>query len=499
MKNFFGHKRFPFALFVILVFAAGLATYHLSESPLTGYDEGILVQMARNFSERGSLSLQTDTDRFASGSYMSTAYPILAPVAAAMRLFGPTLLTARSVVVGFLLGFLALFYAVSVRAFGKRTAFFATVLMATHASLYTYGKSVMGEIPGLFYVMLFLLGLDALAKRRGRHWPLIVATAAALGLAAVTKPIFLLVLPAAAVTLFIYRKTLPVSAATVAVAAGVVGACFAIWFATQFSLTDDFDKILLFYRNPYLIQDVAGTVIANLKRFVTEATPLYMVGLLVVWVGSVVMRVLEARKTQRLIRETFSVVETFSLVFVLLVLMAYLRTPGFYRYFFLANVVILVAFPFALEDVIRRVVSRFPSWKAEHVARDLAAVLCIGLIVLQGDRLFRTSYIASTYHSSQTARLEEYFATRFDRSQKAYVYDVPEVVPFFPTRNYSQWIEVSGGGTFQVGVPLADALASDADIIIVNEKRYYQELDTFKDYHPLTQVVRYILLARNAR
>jgi 4-amino-4-deoxy-L-arabinose transferase-like glycosyltransferase len=496
--NIFGSSRRHLGLVAILLFAGALLVYRLTESPLTGYDEGILVQMAGNLFETGSFSLRTSPGALSSGAYMTTAFPVLLPVAVSMKLFGSTLLAARSVMAMFSLAFLACLYTVTLRTFGRKSAWLATALMATHASLYAYGKPVMGEIPGLLYIMLFLLGLHALTRRQERPLPLVVLTSLALGLAAVTKPIFLLVLPAAGLTLLLHRKRLPVTPATVIASVVTLLLCAGAWLATQFFASDDVAKVLLFYRNPYLIQDVAGTVIANLKRFVTEATPIYALGLFVVWAISFVARVWDIRVRKQEDAQPPSAVETFAFLFVILVFLAYLRTPGFYRYFFVANVMIFPAFPSALQDILRRIVARLPSWNARTVSRDLSILLCLLLIGFQGFRLFNGSFITTSLRSAQTAELEAYFWTQFKPAQPPYVYDVPELVPFLRTDEYHQWIEVSGGGTFSLGVPLEDALAAKVGTILVHEKRYNMELDRFADYHQTAMIVRYVVLERNA-
>jgi len=144
------------AFVVILLFAAVFATYRLNGTPTTGYDEGILVQMAANAADHGAFDI-----RIGPGAYMSTGFPALAPIALSFRLFGTGLLQARLVIVAFLLTLLCALYAGALRMFGKRAAVFSVALLATHASLYAYGKVVLDEIPGLCYLTLFFLGLYA--------------------------------------------------------------------------------------------------------------------------------------------------------------------------------------------------------------------------------------------------------------------------------------------------------------------------------------------------
>ena len=217
---------------------------------------------------------------------------------------------------------------------------------------------------------------------------------------------------------------------------------------------------------------------------------MYVVGLLVPWTISMALRVR---------RREIHPVETFCFFLTMLVLVAYLRTPGFYRYFFLANVVLLIAFPFALEDLIHRVVRLFPRWKAQLASRDLAFLACALLILAQSHRLLRRSFILTTYGSTQTAQMTEYFNSKFERERQPYIYDVPEVVPFLPTKNYSQWIEVSGNGRFQVGLSLQEALAKKVGTIILNEKRLGLEAEEFKEYQEVARASRYVVLERKSK
>lgn len=480
-------------LVVILLFVLTLGTYRLPESPLTGYDEGILNQMASNLVRHGALDLRTTPESFTSGAYMTTAYPVLFPVAIGMAIGGTTLESARLVMVLFMLGFVTAAYIVVYRSFGgRRDAALATALIATHASLFAYGKGLMGEIPGLFYLMLFLIGLERLSRKPERPLALVILTSLALGLTAVTKPVFLVILPAAAITALIHWKKLPVTPKTIIASILTLLATAAVWVGTQFSARDDFASVLHFYRNPYLLSDIWSVIVGNIVRFFSEGTPLYVAGLLAVWMIFLAWRGMDRSSEQRIP----SPVETCALLFVILVLLAYLRTPGFYRYFFLANMVVLLAFPLALEKIIGRILHHFPAWKAGPTSRDLGTIACLLLVGFQAWQLFNRSYIITTYSSTQTAQLEQYFGSTFDRNRHAFLYDVPELGIFLPTQHYSQWIEVSGGGLFAVGYPLEDAINARIDTILLNEKRFHDEESKFTDYRVAAQVTRYIILER---
>jgi 4-amino-4-deoxy-L-arabinose transferase-like glycosyltransferase len=358
----------------------------------------------------------------------------------------------------------------------------------------------MGEIPGLFYFMLFLLGLHALTRNvinrntdPKKTTLIVILTSLALGLCAVTKPVFIVALPAAGLTLLLYRKRLPVTPKTIAASVVVLLACAGIWLVTQFSLNDEFESVLQFYRNPYLIDNVGAIITTNLKRLVTEGTPLYVLGLYAAWTTSLALRLI---KRSGDVSKRPKPAETCAWLFGVLILIAYLRTPGFYRYFFYANVVALFAFPAALENVIYRASSRFRSWNTKNVAQDLAVFILMALTAFQGYHLFTNAFINTTYTSTQTAQLEHYFNTEFEQWREPYVYDAPAIPPFLPTDNYSQWIEISGHGRFAVGIPLNEALAAQPDTIIANEKRWHNERATFIQYQEIAQIEHYIVAER---
>lgn len=487
-------KKHWIFLFLFL-FAAALATYRLPESPLTGYDEGILVQMAVNAADHGTFDIRLTPDTFTSGAYMSTGFPALAPVSLSLRIFGTSLLHARAVIVGFLFVLLIAMYLAASQTFGRRAAMLSVALLVTHASLYAYGKPVMGEIPGLAYLTIFLFGLGLLENNRtGRSLKqsllLVIIASLALGLAAVTKPVYLVALPAAGITLFLFRKRLPITRTTIIASIITLLICGGTWLATQFSLQDNAQEVLLFYRNPYLIQDVGGVILANLKRLFTEGTPLYVVGLYAVWTLSILFR-MKKRDSNRV-----SAAESCAWMFGVLILAAYLRTPGFYRYFFYANVIAIFAFPAALEYVIRRISSYFKRWNAVHVAKDLAVFLTVALVLLQGYRLFTTSYIATTYKGTQTAALERYFSTGFESWREPYIYDAPVIPPYLPTERYTQFIEVSGHGRFALGPSLEEMLNRQVQTIILGEKYWYANPKMFSEYKLVEQIQHYVVVER---
>jgi hypothetical protein len=480
-------------LLLILMFCLAVSAYRLLESPITAYDDGALTQMAINLPAHGRLVLQTEPGVFTSGAYMSTGFSVLAPVAATYQLFGKTLLAARLAMIGFLLVFFYTAYALCERLFGKRAALFSLALLATHPSIYAYGKAVLGEVPGLTYLLLALLGIERLSRPHTRTLSLVMLTAVALGLTAAAKPVYLVILPVAAVILLVHRKQLPVNPRTVATAIISLLACLGVWAGTQFSMKDDFANIFFFYRNPGLYADITTSIVMNLKHLFTEVVPLYLLISTILWIISFILRWRDGRNPQVKPGPAESAV----LLFTLIIIIAWLRSPGFYRHFFPAEVTSLLALPAVMEDLLKRFVARFPSWNAKRVARN--AMTCILLMLIAGHtyRLFFNPYLSKSYRSTQTTQLRTYFDTRFEAWRSPYVYDSPEIVQFLHTTNYTQWIEAAGLSRFAVGPPLDKALARKTDTLIMNEKRWTAERASFSDYHEIAMISRYVVAERN--
>ena len=114
-----------------------------------------------------------------------------------------------------------------------------------------------------------------------------------------------------------------------------------IWFYTLLPSNFTFDylvRTLQLYRNPY---NAEGTILVNFLRFFKESTPIHFALLLVAFFLSKIF--IKPRKWLRL--------EIILTVFVVLDFIFYLKTAGWYRYFFPAHVLLFVLFPPALGSI----------------------------------------------------------------------------------------------------------------------------------------------------
>jgi 4-amino-4-deoxy-L-arabinose transferase-like glycosyltransferase len=216
------------------------------------------------------------------------------PIAFAMRFFGENLQTARSVMAFFLIAFVLLEFTY---ARGWRMPWIAAGslwLIVTFPPLYADGKDVLGEIPGLFYTLVFLL----LARRidlQKSPWPYFLAAGLALGLAVATKPIFILLLAPAGIAFLSYGKRLTVRSAIAAIMGTVIP--LIVWAWVQFG-NGGLGQALREYVNPYSA-DVVTAVQHNTLLFVTHPEPFYALLMLCVWLASIVIRLYGKQRIHR--------------------------------------------------------------------------------------------------------------------------------------------------------------------------------------------------------
>ncbi len=422
-------------LFVsLLIVASFFATYKLTESPPTWYDEGIIIQPAINLSLTGKMAMQVAPGELISPHFISVGYPLLYPIAAAFKYFGVGLLQARLVMFVYLILLVFLFFILAEKIIGFKQAGFATLLLVSFAPLYGNGKNVLGEVPGLFFLFLFLYFLNKIEHNYGKKIYYLLAGVSA-GLCVAAKPLFLILLPAILVAILLLRKRIQFHLVPILLAVGSFFVPVVFWLKTQFWDGDVLSDVFGYYSNPYGVQDLFGLIISNLTRFLKELSPAYFLILFLIWVVAIFIRLKE--------KKLLSLAETVSIVFSVLVLAAYLRTAGWYRYFFAANIIVLLFTPFSISILFDYVQGRFLRLRNWPRA-GLLPLLFIGLIaVFQFYQLGFRSWVANYYDSDRTQILNDYFEN-FRDNRSIFIYDSPEIVIFLPHQNYYQYLEITG-------------------------------------------------------
>jgi hypothetical protein len=208
-----------------------LALYNLPRYPITWFDEGSHLHVPKALVRQGMYADVSSEGYRYFGPTTGVGPTVMLPIAAAFKLFGIGLLQARLVIVLYLLATIFVFFLLARGVGGARLAWVATaLLMVTRGvALLEYGRQVLGEVPGLFFMVAGLWVWLADLEKPG--WRRIILAGLLFGLALVTKNQYLIVLAptlgAAWIANLVYYRSAPQRAFIVP---GLISvACFALW------------------------------------------------------------------------------------------------------------------------------------------------------------------------------------------------------------------------------------------------------------------------------
>lgn len=460
------------------------AAHRLTESPPTWYDEGIYIQVAQSFADHGGQDMQLAPGVFERIDFLTIGYPVIMPVALSLKIFGDSLLAARAPMVLYILFFAAAAYQLIYRLYGQRVALMSLALLGTFPLLYGNGKNMLGEIPGLFFASLSLIALERLQKNDFQGAWHYVFLGIATGLTAASKPIFLLLPAGIAIALLFNIRTIPLRWKEIVIGALSFVIPMLAWAYFQFGPEASLSAILGYYANPYGVASVTNTVAENVVRFFKEATPLYAAALMGAWTIAFGIRLYHQQK--------ISLAEQSALVFSVLVLLAYLRTAGWYRYFFEAMAMALIFLAPSLETIsasVLRANARIP-----RIFEFLAPALVCSLVLMQFYQLNFSSWVAEYYQSSRSAQVAAYFA-EYPTERSIFIYNSPAAVVFLPHRNYYQYMQPTdaiGYGAEELKL-LSQAVPDD---ILLSPETYASNPELFANYAPSGMAAAYMILSR---
>lgn len=461
-----------FVVYICFFVFLFLSTYKLTESPPIWMDEGIISQVSRNVSDSGKYALQVAPNEFVSAGFVTTSYPVTLPVALSLKLFGSGLLQVRIVMVIFLTMLFFAVYKFLSSQFSDRSVFYSSlILFVTFAPIYGNGKNMLGEIPGLLFFIISLLYLDKIYKGENKKINFIIA-GLSMGICVITKPIFILLGPAlifASILLFKKNSYKDIFILKFAFMIPVI-----LWIFIQFT-GDSISNIFSIYANPHSTA-VSNSIIVNLKRFVTEAQPMYFASMFILWCISVFYRLYKKVK--------INIAEYISIIFALFVLLAYLRTIGYYRYFFLAQFVTILY----LSNTIL-------IFAKSNIQRKVSYVLIAILVSIQIYNTSFKSWVATHYNGTQTMQLSNAMS-EIPENYHILVYQAPEAVIFLKSNNYSQYLEVTK--TITIGYnSLKEIEGGTVPFIIINSEIYNKKLNSFSKYGVYRDAGAYLILKRN--
>lgn len=156
----------------------------LGTFPETWIDDSLFLIVARNLAEGRGYTLPI-LGEFWSYPYMLAVGPtVITPAALGITFFGFSVAAARLPMVLYLIATSAVFYFFTRRIAGRTNAALALLLLVTLSAFVNAGKPVLGEVPGLFFL---ISGLLLWQRTRGKDLKGSFGSGVLLGLGAVTK------------------------------------------------------------------------------------------------------------------------------------------------------------------------------------------------------------------------------------------------------------------------------------------------------------------------
>lgn len=477
----------------ILAFVLFVSFYCFQTHPDFWFDEGVFYQVVKNWAFLNIRGVQLSPGEFVDLSMIAMGYPVLIPAVLAFQAFGSGVIILRLVAIAFLVGTVISFFFLSKRLYGSRVALLSVALFATFSPLYGNGKSFLGEVPGIFFFFLAAYFLAVLEQKimegkNNQPWRGVFASGASgifFGFAVAVKPLFILILPALLVgILFRWRIFFGTTQGRRAILVGIGSLMIALllWFLTQFGAESSAGRIFTHYANPYYLDEFLPTILRNLIRFFTESTPLLFLVQCIIGLYYVIRQIW---KKQRIFAA-----EVVVYVFILLVTASYLRTIGWYRYFFpghLAVFLFMVPGIYIFFNDVSHWLGRFhrrrPFFQVfQYPKRLVLTTVAIFLLV----QIFPLSKNAlSCTIDAPTLALSS--IKNLNSTSPVLFYSVPQLAALYEGEAGYQFIRMSDA--FQLGTGNVERLRDDFFDTVFIESKVARETDILPACFKLEQTV----------
>ncbi|MBI2627841.1 MAG: glycosyltransferase family 39 protein [Candidatus Niyogibacteria bacterium] len=420
-------EKYFLILLIGLVF--GMALWNFQTSPGFWFDEGIIAQAAKNIAEHGIYGIQTAPEQFYTDNFwITTSYSLIWPVALFIKIFGASIWAARLAPLLYLVFFVLVSYFFIKKLYGFRIAVLSSFLLATFSPLYGNGKAVLGEVPGLFW--LISGALIYLAYQESKERKFLFFSAFFWGIAVSTKPYYLLFgLSVLFILVFLWLKQKIIDLKTVILFCFIFSLPVFLWIflSFDFSSLNGFQKTLVFFSNSYGVSSFEP--LKNLLRFVTESTPIHFTFLMIF-----IFAALFVQKGGW--RSVNSAVGGF-LIFMLISFLWYLKTPGWYRYFFSIHVLAILFFPASLMIVVERTGAYF---QKERMIKILGKAIIGALIIFQAGFLI-INY--NQFFRDDLLRLKDYAEKNISDDSSVFIMNLPEAAFLLNDKNLYQYIFIN--------------------------------------------------------
>jgi 4-amino-4-deoxy-L-arabinose transferase-like glycosyltransferase len=221
-------RRLTYAGLAVVVLCASV---NLTRWPVPWFDEGIHLHVPEAIARFGAYADFSSEGLRHFGPTLAVGPTVMLPIAGMFAAFDVGLLQGRLVMAAYLVAFMVAFYLLGKRLGGRITGLVAGALLlsAPGPSTIEYGREVLGEVPGGFFLAVGLATWFS-AWARPTLGRLAVA-GVLLGLATATKHVYLLALGPALLSAWIlnlvYYRTLPQY--VFLVPGAICAAIFGVW------------------------------------------------------------------------------------------------------------------------------------------------------------------------------------------------------------------------------------------------------------------------------
>lgn len=414
---------------IILVAIPAIGLWNFQTSPGFWFDEGIIAQAAKNIAERGIYGIQTAPEQFFTDNFwITSSYSLIFPVALFIKVFGASIWAARLASLLYLTFFVFVSYFFIKKLYGFKIAVLSFLLLATFSPLYGNGKAVLGEVPGLFW--LISGALFYLAYQDNKERKFLFFSALFWGIGASTKPYYLLFgLSVLFILSFLWLARKSVNLKTMILFCVIFSLPIFLWFYLSFDFSSwhKFQGTFSFFLNSYGASSFEP--LKNLLRFVTESTPVHFTFLIVFILAALFIQ-------KGGLRNTPSIVVGF-LIFIFISFLWYLKTPGWYRYFFSIHVLAILFFPASLAMVAERIGIYF---QKEKIVKILGEAIIGALIIFQAGFLI-VNY--NQFYNDSPLRLKEYVEKNIPENSSVFIVNLPEAAFLLNYKNLYQYIFIN--------------------------------------------------------
>lgn len=435
-----------FAIIFMLIFSA----ITLTTKPAFWYDEGINIELARNFSLYGQLDLIVEPLIFSGigPNIGSTGYPTTIPLALVFKIFGFGLVQARIYMLLWMSVCLISTFYFAKQYWGTGVAVAVVFLFASFPPFYGNGRSVMGEIPG-FIFLLFSLWYLLCHKR-------FFISGILLGLAVISKPsvyfffIIAYVLFLLTVKKNTFRKVIFLLLGSLIPFFGWI----AIYSRNESTISlFTWKQLLDHFSNPY--QQAGITVMQNIKTnllfFLHSPTLLYFsILVILVLAASIVSRDFYQRNKSLLLITGFYSIFSFGY---------FLKSLGYLRYLIATQLLVFFLVVPAIQALIKRLSVPY---------QKFVIVLFVGTII--GTQTFYLFTHAKLFYSHQIQDTFIYIQQHFP-DQTVGIIDLPPLASLISPDKKFQII--STYGLEQVGPhPLSLQTCRQPEVLVLDKKEF---------------------------